>query len=106
MQTITINSAKMNEEIQKFIDKFRGQYGMNPKRLSFFNEELPRFAERIFVDDFDMDKLAWDFVKEYRDVRQCGGFNATYGNLYHWFKDYAAVLLGYEDWFDYSYSKK
>ena len=106
MQTIAINSAKMNEEIQKFIDKFDKQYGITPQRLSFFNEELPRFTEKIFVNNLDLEKLAWAFVEEYRDVRQCGGFNATYGNLYKWFKDYAAVLLGFEDAFDYSYSKK
>ena len=103
--TAVKNSAVIVVEIKKFVDKFEKQYGLTPERIEFFNNELPRFAEKVFAEDFDMEKEAKRFVEEYRDVRQCGGFNATYGRLHNWFKDYAAALLRFEDSYDYFCSK-
>ena len=107
MNNTTIkDTVKMNEEVKKFIDKFEKQYVLTPQRIEFFNDELPKFAEKVFAKDFDIEKEAQRFVEMYRDEKDLGGYNSTYGYLYNWFRDYAAVLLGFLDSYDYLCSNK
>ncbi|KKP88188.1 MAG: hypothetical protein UR93_C0020G0001, partial [Berkelbacteria bacterium GW2011_GWA2_35_9] len=82
----------MEKEIEKFIQLFEGKYGHTPERTKFFMAELPRFAERVFKVDVDLDKELRNFIDEYKK-KGLGGFNATYGNLYHWLIDFAAMFL-------------
>ena len=100
------NTAIMKKEIKRFIGRFEKQYELTPKRVEFFNDELPRFVEKIFAKDFDIEKEARRFVEIYRDEKGLGGYNSTYGYLHNWFKDYAAVLLGFPDSYEYICSKK
>lgn len=82
----------MKNEIKKFIDQFEKEYGHTPERTEFFTAELPKFAERVFEKDIDLNKELRNFIDEYRN-RGLGGFNATYGSLYHWLIDFAAEFL-------------
>lgn len=84
---------KMKEEIGKFNKQFFDNYGYTPAREDYFYEALPKFAEKIFEKGIDLNKELRDFIDEYKN-RELGGFNATYGRLYHWLIDFAALLLG------------
>jgi hypothetical protein len=85
--------TKMEKEIEKFTRQFCENYGHTPQREEFFASALPKFAEKVFGKDADLDKEVTDFIDEYKE-KQLGGFNATYGRLYNWLFDFAAVLLG------------
>ena len=98
------NTTIINKEIKKFVEKFEKLYGLTPQRIEFFNDELPKFAEKVFAKDFDIEKENGKFLEEYRDVKRLGGYNSTYGRLHHWLIDYAAALLGV-DAYNYFYSK-
>ncbi len=82
----------MEEAIKVFVDQFEGQYGHTPERTEFFAIALPKFAQRIFEKDVDLNKELWNFIDEYKK-EELGGFNATYGSLYHWLIDFAAIFL-------------
>lgn len=84
---------KIGKEAEKLTKQFYFNYGHTPKREEFFAEALPKFAEKIFKDSMNIEKEVRGFIDEYKD-RQLGGFNATYGWLYNWLFDFAAVILG------------
>ena len=85
--------TKMEKEIQNFNKQFFEQYGHTPEREKFFREALPKFAEKVLQKGIDLEKELWNFIDEYK-ARQLGGFNATYGRIYHWLIEFAAVILG------------
>ena len=104
---ITINNEKLREEIQKMIKKFGKRYGLNDERVAFFNEELPNFAKKVCIVDLTpekLEKMTCEFVEEYKSIRRLGGFNSTYGSLFHWFIDFSCAILGF-DHYDFFYSK-
>jgi len=84
---------KMEKEMEKFTKQFGGKYGLTPERIEFFKAELPKFAEKVFEKGIDLNKELWNFIDEYKS-KGLGGFNATYGNIYDWLIDFAALLLG------------
>src|SRR4030042_2270886 len=85
--------TKLAREIEKFNAQFFQNYGHTPAREKYFTEALPKFAEKTFEKDIDLNKELRDFIDEYKK-RELGGFNATYGRLYHWLIDFTAELLG------------
>ena len=85
--------TKMEKEIKNFNKQFFDNYGYTSAREEYFFEALPKFAERIFEKGIDLNRELRDFIDEYKK-RELGGFNATYGRLYHWLIDFAALLLG------------
>lgn len=84
---------KMKEEIGKFNRQFFDNYGYTSAREEYFSEALPKFAEKVFEKNIDFNMELRNFIDEYKK-RELGGFNATYGRLYHWLIDFAAVILG------------
>lgn len=84
--------TKMDEEIKKFTEQFESQYGHTSERTAFFAVELPKFAQKVFEKNIDLNKELRGFIDEYKK-EELGGYNATYGNLYHWLIAFAAVLL-------------
>lgn len=82
----------MEREIEKFIGQFEHEYGHTSQRTEFFIIALPEFAKKVSEQNVDMDKELNSFIDEYKK-RQLGGFNATYGSLYHWLIDFAATFL-------------
>lgn len=93
MQKTNIN---MEQEIKKFIDQFERQYGHTPERTEFFMQALPELADKVFEKGIDLDKELWGFVNKYKD-NGLGGFTATYANLYNWLIDFAALVLGVDE---------
>lgn len=83
---------KIEKEAEKLKKQFYFNYGHTPQREIFFAEALPKFAEKIFKKDLNIEQEVRGFIDEYKD-RQLGGFNATYGWLYNWLFDFAAVIL-------------
>lgn len=83
--------TKLTGEIEKFSTQFFENYGHTPAREKYFTEALPKFAEKTFAKDVDLNKELRDFIDEYKK-RELGGFNATYGRLYHWLIDFAAEM--------------
>jgi hypothetical protein len=84
---------KMEKEIEKLTKQFYFNYGHTPDREAFFSVALPEFSEKVFERDVDLNKEVRDFIDEYKK-KELGGFNATYGNLYHWLVELAAEILG------------
>ena len=87
---------KVKDEVEKFTKQFYFSYGHTPEREEFFSKALPEFAEKIFKKDLDLNKELWNFIDEYKK-KQLGGFNATYGRIYHWLIDFAAALLNVDE---------
>lgn len=85
--------TKLKKEIGKFNKQFFDNYGYTPAREKFFVEALPKFAEKVFEEGIDLNKELRGFIDEYKK-KELGGFNATYGRLYHWLIDFAALILG------------
>jgi hypothetical protein len=85
--------TKMEQEIQHFSQQFFESYGHTPAREKYFTEALPKFANKVLEKGIDLEKELWNFIDEYKN-RQLGGFNATYGRIYHWLIDFAAIILG------------
>lgn len=83
----------IEREIKNFNQQFFDNYGYTAEREMFFQEALPRFAERVFKKGMELEKELWSFIDEYK-ARQLGGFNSTYGRIYHWLIDFAAMILG------------
>ncbi|HAI74116.1 MAG TPA: hypothetical protein DCS28_04050 [Candidatus Moranbacteria bacterium] len=84
---------KVKKEAEKLTAQFYFNYGHTPKREEFFAEALPKFADKISQKELDIEAEVRGFIDEYKE-RQLGGFNATYGWLYNWLFDFAAVILG------------
>ena len=84
--------TKMDKGVDGFSKTFFEKYNHTDDIEKFFNSRLPQFAEKILEKGVDLEKEIWNFVDEYRVT--FGGYNATYGNIYHWLIDFAAVVLG------------
>lgn len=105
---IKINKKILAIEIKKMMDEFSKKYGLREDQDDFFNEVLPLFAEKLKIENIgreNLEKMTWEFVEEYRDVRSLGGYNATYGNLYHWFIEFACAIRRVDS-YEFFYSKK
>ena len=84
---------KIKKEAAKLTEQFYFNYGHTPQREEFFGEVLPKFAEKVLQKGIDLNREVRDLIEEYKK-RGLGGFNATYGNLYHWLVEFAAMILG------------
>ena len=87
---------KMEKEAEKLTQQFYFNYGYTPERERFFAEVLPKFAEKIFKENMNIDTEVRSVIGAYKD-KQLGGFNATYGWLYTWLFDFAAAVLGVDE---------
>lgn len=85
--------TKLKKGVEKFNKQFFDNYGYTEAREAYFFEALPKFAEKIFEKGIDLNRELRNFIDEYKK-RELGGFNATYGRLYHWLIDFAALILG------------
>lgn len=88
--------VEINKEIEKLVKQFYFNYGYTFAREEFFVKALPKFAEKVFGKDTNLEKEVRNFIDEYK-LKQLGGFNATYGRLYNWLFDFAAVILGVDE---------
>lgn len=88
-------AAEIASEIQKFKNDFDFHYGLTGERADFFNRELVKRAQRFLRNDFDfdLDRESREFVAEYKKAG-LGGFNATYGYLYHALIDFCGAVSG------------
>lgn len=94
---------KLETAIKKFIDEFARKYRGTPETLLYLDIALRKYAEKIVEKDFNVEKENPQFIEDYKDAG-FGGFNATYGHLYHALIDFAAYMLDVDS-FDYFYSK-
>jgi len=84
---------RVKKEAEKLTQQFYFNYGHTPQREEFFGESLPKFAEKVLEKEIDLNQEVRNFIEEYKK-KGLGGFNATYGNLYHWLVEFAAMILG------------
>ncbi|MFZ2975353.1 MAG: type I restriction enzyme HsdR N-terminal domain-containing protein [Candidatus Moraniibacteriota bacterium] len=82
----------INKEANKLKKQFYYRYGYTDKRENFFTNKLSEFAEKVSKKDSDLNKELWNFIDEYK-ANGLGGFNSTYGRLYHLLIDFTAGIL-------------